>query len=68
MNKAMKEAFMKYLNRHFIAIASALSAMMLSVNSHAMETDLEALKAEAKGSQVFFNAWGGDEKINAYIR
>ena len=68
MIKAMKEAFMKYLNRHFIAIASALSAMMLSVNSYAMETDLEALKAEAKGSQVFFNAWGGDEKINAYIR
>ena len=48
MNKAMKEAFMKYLNRHFIAIASALSAMIVSVNGYAMETDLESLKADAK--------------------
>ena len=32
------------------------------------ETGYDDLLARAKGQTVYFNAWGGDDKINAYIR
>ena len=32
------------------------------------ETGYDDLLARSKGQTVYFNAWGGDDKINAYIR
>ena len=59
---------MTYLNRYVNALLIALSMMISPLSVGAMETDIEVLKKQAKGSEIFFNAWGGDEKINAYIR
>ena len=66
--KAKKEAFMTMLNRLFAKLFMMFSLMVVPVSAGAMEIDLETLKKQAKGEEVFFNAWGGDEKINAYIR
>ena len=66
--KAKKEAFMTMLNRLFAKLFMMFSLMVVPLSAGAMETDLETLKKQAKGEEVFFNAWGGDEKINAYIR
>ena len=33
----------------------------------AQATDFDSLKRLAKGQTVYFNAWGGDAKINSYI-
>ena len=30
-------------------------------------SDWDAVKAQAKGQTVFFNAWGGSQNINDYI-
>ena len=59
---------MTYLNRYFTAFLMTASLAIASLSAGAMETDIEVLKKQAKGSQIYVNAWGGDEKINAYIR
>ena len=33
----------------------------------AQATDFDSVKRLAKGQTVYFNAWGGDAKINSYI-
>ena len=35
--------------------------------THAFAADWKAIEAEAKGQEVFFNAWAGADNINAYI-
>ena len=50
-------------------IIGAFMLMLATGQSAAMaDTDYEALLERAKGQTVYFNAWGGDDKINAYIR
>jgi putative thiamine transport system substrate-binding protein len=39
----------------------------LSVSSPALAQNWEDVVTRAKGQTVFWNAWGGDERINAYI-
>ncbi len=36
-------------------------------SSHAAEPDWQDIRAAARGQTVYWNAWGGDERINAYI-
>ena len=50
---------------------AAFGAIILACLGHGpalAEASFDKLKAEAKGQSVYFNAWGGDDKINAYIR
>ncbi|WEX77470.1 ABC transporter substrate-binding protein [Sinorhizobium numidicum] len=53
--------------RRFITAA----ILLLGVAGPAAATDVSdwnAVSAEARGQTVYFNAWGGSENINAYIR
>lgn len=49
--------------RRFLWAAAVAGA----VTSSAAAADWPAVLAEAEGQTVYFNAWGGDERINAYI-
>ncbi|MCG8357502.1 MAG: ABC transporter substrate-binding protein [Kiloniellales bacterium] len=52
----------------FKTIAGALALLALALaGKPAVAADWEALLAEARGQTVYWNAWGGDERINAYI-
>ncbi len=49
-------------------IPLALGALLaLGVGGGARAQDWNDIVAEARGQSVFWNAWGGDERINAYI-
>jgi len=49
-----------------LVLAACLSTTFLSTTTRA-ESDWSDLVAKANGQEVFWNAWGGDERINAYI-
>lgn len=49
----------------FLWLAIAITAMPARVA--AADRDFDSVIANAQGQTVFFNAWGGDDKINAYI-
>ncbi len=49
------------------AFAALALTMGLSVSGAVFAQDWEETVAAAAGQTVFFNAWGGDERINAYI-
>ena len=52
------------LRRTFLALAASLAI----VPAFAVDvSDWEAVKQEARGQTVYFNAWGGAENINGYI-
>ena len=52
--------------RHFLAAASALA--LAPAASHAREARTwPDILARARGQTVFWNAWGGDERTNAFI-
>ena len=59
---------MTYLNRFLTKLTLMIAFLIGPLSATAMETGIEALKQQAKGSEIYFNAWGGDDKINAYIR
>jgi putative thiamine transport system substrate-binding protein len=46
-------------------VALALAGVVASTAAHA--EDWSAIVAEARGQDVYFNAWGGSERINDYI-
>ncbi|MDP4609382.1 MAG: ABC transporter substrate-binding protein [Burkholderiaceae bacterium] len=52
------------------AAATSLWAMALgtSTGAHAQPANWASVEQAAKGQTVYFNAWGGGERINAYIR
>lgn len=52
-----------------LLLAAALAAGLgtAAVADDAAAGDWDATLAAAKGQTVYFNAWGGDERINAYI-
>lgn len=60
---------------NFIAIATIMVGGVIGGTKSAFASDLTSdltsdfarLSTEAKGQTVYFNAWGGDDKINAYI-
>ncbi|APG82873.1 ABC transporter substrate-binding protein [Sinorhizobium americanum] len=50
-------------------VAAAMLAFGLAGEASAADAgNWNAVLAEAKGQTVYFNAWGGSENINAYIR
>ena len=55
-------------NRFYHATAHIFIAMCLLFASTLAKADnFATLKKEAKGQTVYFNAWGGDAKINTFI-
>jgi len=55
--------------RAVIAI-SVLSLSAVAGSAHAVEPDSDwaSVLAEAKGQTVYFNAWGGSDRINTYLQ
>ncbi len=50
-----------------ILILALLVALAAPVRAGAQALDWGDVTAKARGQEVFWNAWGGDERINAYI-
>jgi putative thiamine transport system substrate-binding protein len=50
-----------------IVVTPLLLALLAPGGASAAEISWDAAVAKAKGQEVFWNAWGGDERINAYI-
>ena len=50
-----------------ILIAALAAVLTFTPLSTAMAQSWSDVAAKAKGQTVFWNAWGGDERINAYI-
>ena len=54
--------------RHFLALSALLAAQTaLSGGAFAQSNDWAAILDEARGQTVYWNAWGGDPKINDFI-
>ena len=65
----MLRSFRRIISTSLMAFAALIMSFGVTSYVHAEETaSFKALKEAAKGQTVYFNAWGGDEKINAYIR
>ena len=45
----------------------AIAIVAMPARVAAADHDFDSVIANAQGKTVFFNAWGGDDKINAYI-
>ena len=48
-------------------IGSLLAGSLLVGQALASDRDFAAIREAARGQTVYFNAWGGDDKINDYI-
>jgi putative thiamine transport system substrate-binding protein len=56
------------LRQIFIGLFSLIAVTGLPGNPGAAQSgDWDATLSAARGQQVYWNAWGGDERINAYI-
>jgi putative thiamine transport system substrate-binding protein len=55
------------LNRRALLQLSTIMATAPIFSRFALASDWAAVEAEAKGQEVFFNAWAGADTINAYI-
>lgn len=59
------------IRRTFSVLAPALALISLMVSAplgaQAADQSWEEIVAKAKGQTVYWNAWGGDDRINAYI-
>lgn len=56
------------LNRRLLLKALASAAAVPFAGRPVLAADWAATLAAAKGQEVFFNAWGGGDAINAYIQ
>lgn len=61
------------MKKHFTNLARFVGRALLVIGctlqafTHANAAEFDAVRTAAKGQTVYFNAWGGDDKINAYI-
>ena len=53
--------------RSILFVVATLLALGLTGPSRAQAPSWDQARAAARGQDVFWNAWGGDERINAYI-
>jgi putative thiamine transport system substrate-binding protein len=54
--------------RHALALVGAGLSLHATPHAWAADSAWDATTQEARGQTVYFNAWGGSEAINAYIR
>ncbi len=64
--KSLATAFAKLALACSLAVLGASASIAQSNQSYTAE-QWQALSEKARGQTVAFNAWGGDERINAYI-
>lgn len=64
--KSLATAFAKLALACSLAVLGASASFAQSNQSYTAE-QWQALSEKARGQTVAFNAWGGDERINAYI-
>lgn len=50
-----------------LAFSAALAAILMISTSHARAGDWQTTLDAARGQTVYWNAWGGDERTNAFI-
>ena len=50
-----------------MSLCLAVSVLVTPMRSTASGNDFDTVIDAAAGQTVYFNAWGGDDKINAYI-
>ena len=54
--------------RPILALAALLFAVLAPISASAADpADWPEVLRQARGQEVYWNAWGGDERINAYI-
>lgn len=53
--------------RPLLSVALALLALQLSGASHAQNADWTSVVSAARGQTVYWNAWAGDDRTNAFI-
>ncbi|MEO1190529.1 MAG: ABC transporter substrate-binding protein [Pseudomonadota bacterium] len=61
---------MRLSRRQILAGSAGLAALAMAPQARADAFDLsdwDSVAAAARGQQVYFNAWGGDRRINDYI-
>ena len=51
---------------HFLRFIAALGCLLAPLQT-AKASDFDTILTTARGQTVYFNAWGGDDKINDYI-
>ena len=51
----------------FMAVLLSVTTVLTPSRAAASDRPFAAVTAAAKGQTVYFNAWGGDDKINTYI-
>ena len=70
MSLLSKEYFcsMKFNQKQFLSVLGGV-ALLVSSQARAVEVDTAwtDVLSEAKGQTVYFNAWGGSERINSYL-
>lgn len=54
-------------NALFLTVALLISALPASSNAAEPDADWKQTLAEASGQTVYFNAWGGSDRINRYL-
>ena len=59
----MKKLFCTWLSALALSLTPALAVSESSVSAQWQET-----VNKARGQTVYFNAWGGSQEINAYLR
>ena len=64
----MRDDFMTCLRHHSLFLICAYLLLGLLFTYPAQSAHFDNLKTAAKGQTVYFNAWGGDAKINSYIK
>lgn len=67
MHRSSSHLFHSPFNAGFLSFLAGLW-LVFGGMQFAKAESFEALASQAKGQTVYFNAWGGDDKINAYIR
>ncbi|MDD1793042.1 ABC transporter substrate-binding protein [Enterovibrio sp. ZSDZ42] len=53
---------------NYLSIAAACALSVSSVSIAADLSNWEQIEKDANGQTVYFNAWGGSQEINAYLR
>ena len=56
-----------HTRHHIMRMVVSLMVMMLASQTLADDQDFSTILETARGQTVYFNAWGGDDKINDYI-
>ena len=56
------------MSAFMLRIMTIFMTIFMTISGASAQDSFDKLAAQADGQTVYFNAWGGDDKINAYIR